>query len=197
MPFVIKTLVLLLSIAAGFAADKDKPFKPEPAASYSTRQTVNKVTIAAVPYDTEAELKAAFGKMNPYKHGILPVLVVIHNGGAQSIRADGLQVQLLGPNRSRVEATPAGEVRFASGPKKPRVVPTPVGGVSVGRGKSPLEGWEIEGRAFTAKMIPPGESAHGFFYFQSGYQPGSKLYLNGLVDPATGQELFYFEIPLD
>jgi hypothetical protein len=196
MPFVFKSLILLMSIAA-LAADKDKPFKPEPLENYTTKQTVGKVTIAAAPYETEEKLKAAFGKANPYKHGILPVLVVIRNDGDQAIRTDALEGELHGPNRSRVEATPASEVRYAAGPKKPATVPKPVGGVSIGRSKNPLDAWEIEGRAFAAKMIPPGESAHGFLYFQSGYQRGSKLYLTGLTEAASGKELFYFEIPLD
>jgi hypothetical protein len=197
MPFVFKILLFLVTSIAALAADKDNAFKPGPAASYETRQTVGKVTVAAIPYHTEAKIKTAFGKVNPYKHGVLPVLVVIQNDGAEAISAGELQVELLGPNRGRVEATPPAEVRYAATPGKPTTVPTPVGGVSIGRKKNPLDAWEIEGRAFAAKMIPPGETAHGFVYFKSGYQQGSRLYLTGLREAATGKELFYFEIPLD
>ena len=38
MPFVFKSLALLLSISAAFAADKETPFKAEPAASYASHQ---------------------------------------------------------------------------------------------------------------------------------------------------------------
>jgi hypothetical protein len=62
--------------------------------------------------------------------------------------------------------------------------------------KNPLDAWEIEGRAFAAKMLPPGQSASGFFYFRTGLQHGATIYLNGLTEAATGKELFYFEIPL-
>ena len=51
-------------------------------------------------------------------------------------------------------------------------------------------------RAFAAKMLPPGQTASGFFYFQTGLQRGATLYLNGLSEAATGKEILYFELPL-
>jgi hypothetical protein len=197
MPFVFKCLVLLLSISAGFGADKDKAFKPQAAASYPSKQALGKVIIAADPFETEEEAKAAFGKAKPYKQGILPVLVVVQNNGEQAIRAENLRAELLGPGRGRVEATPAADVRFARGPRQPKMTPGPIGGVGIGRNKNPLDVWEIEGRAFAAKMILPGDSAHGFFYFESGFQRGMRLYVTGLEEAGTGKELFFVEIPLE
>ena len=63
--------------------------------------------------------------------------------------------------------------------------------------KNPLAAWEIEGRAFAAKMLPSGQSASGFFYFQTGHRSGSTLYVTGIREASTGKELFYFEVPLD
>ena len=63
--------------------------------------------------------------------------------------------------------------------------------------KNPLDAWEIEGRAFSAKMLPPGQSASGFLYFQTGLQRGATIYLSGFTEAATGKELLYFEIPLE
>ena len=48
-----------------------------------------------------------------------------------------------------------------------------------------------------ARMLPVGESVHGFFYFQTEYQPGAKLYLTGLKDAASGKDFFYFEVPIE
>jgi hypothetical protein len=67
----------------------------------------------------------------------------------------------------------------------------------ISRKKNPLDAWEIEGRAFTARMLPPNETANGFFYFRTFYSSGSMLYLRGVREAASGKELFYFEIPLD
>ena len=56
--------------------------------------------------------RLAFGKLNPYQYGVLPVLVVIQNDSDKAIRLDRLKVEYVGPNRDRVEATPAKDVRY-------------------------------------------------------------------------------------
>ncbi len=197
MPFVFKRLVLFMSIAAAFAADKETPFHAEPATSYPHHQTNSQVTIGVDPYATEDKAKTAFGKLNPYQFGILPVLVVIQNDGDKAIKLDTMKVEYVGPNRDRAEATPASDVRYLRGPDRPNVIAGPKGPVPLKSKKNPLNAWEIEGRAFAARILPPGQSASGFFYFQTGLQRGSTLYLSGLTEAGTGKELFYFEIPLE
>lgn len=196
MPFIFKCLALLMSIAVASAADKEKPFRPNPADTYQNRQTIDKVTIAADPYDSGDKVKAAFGKLEPYEHGVLPVLVVIQNDSDKAIRLDDLQIRFMTANRAKVEPTPADEVKYAQGPKRPTAIPGPGGKVVVLSKKSALNAPEIELRAFAGKMIPPGNSASGFFYFQTTIQPGASLYLSGLQEAGSGRELFYFEIPL-
>lgn len=198
MPFLFKRLVLFLSITAAFAADKEAAaFHAEPAASYPHHQTNDKVTIAADPYVSGEKVQAAFGKLNPYSLGVLPVLVVIQNDGDKSVRLDSVHAVYNGPQGDKVDATLASEVKYLRGPRRPDVVQGPIGG-RVGKGKkNPLAAWEIEGRAFAAKMLPAGQTASGFFYFQTGLQRGATIYLSGLADAKSGQELFYFEIPLE
>src|SRR6266853_1374036 len=116
MPFVFKRLALLMSITAAFAADKETPFKAAPAASYVHHQLNDKVTIGVDPYSSADKLKTAFGKLNPYQYGILPVLVVIQNDGDQTIRLDRLKAEYVGPGGNRVEATPAKDVKYVNGP---------------------------------------------------------------------------------
>ena len=198
MPFVFKRLALLLSISAAFAADKEPPpFKPAPAASFANRQTNAQVTIGVDPYVTDDKVKTAFGKLSPYQYGILPVLVVIQNDSDKTIKLDRIKVEYVGPGHDRVDATPAREVRYLRPPSQPNMIPGPAGKVKVLKTKkNPLDEWEIEGRAFTAAMLPPGQSASGFFYFQADLRHGSTIYLSGLTEAGTGKELFYFEIPL-
>ncbi len=76
------------------------------------------------------------------------------------------------------------------------MTPGPTGGVHVSRNKNPLSEWEIEGRAFSAKMIPPNDKASGFVYFQTGSRGGATVVLSGLRDAKSGEELFFFEVPL-
>ena len=197
MPRIFKRLALLMSIAAAFAADKDTAtFRPPPATGLDHRQTNAQVTIGVDAYVSPDKAKTAFGKLDPYQYGILPVLVVIQNDSDKTIRLDGLKAEYVGPNRDRVDATPAKDVRYLRGPERPGVITGPGGKPKILSKKNPLNAWEIEGRAFAAQMLPAGQSASGFFYFRTGVQRGATIYLNGLAEAASGKELFYFEIPL-
>ena len=189
-------LALMASINAS-ALDKDKKWTPPSIDSVSAKQSAESVTIAARSYEQESEAKAAFGKMHPYKHGVLPVLVLIRNDGKQTIKLDNMKVEYV-DGRAHVEATPAKDVPYAVGPERPKFGPSPIPTRGIGRvKKNPLQGEEIEVRAFSAKMLPPGETASGFFYFQTPHKPNSKLYISGLQAAPSGKELFYFELPLD
>ncbi len=195
MPFVFKRLALLLSISAAFAADKPVPFKAPPAKEFAQHQSNGKVTIGVDPYMMGDKVKVAFGKLEPYTYGVLPVLVVIQNDGDTAIKLDGVKAEYVGPNRDRVYATPAKEVRYLQGPDRPKVITGP-GKPQVLKKKNPLDEWEIEGRAFSAQMLPPGQSASGFFYFNTGLQRGATIYITGLTEAGSGKELLYFELPL-
>jgi hypothetical protein len=186
--------IVVASVSALWGLDKGKPFKPEPASTYEQKQTISGVTIAAKAYDEEELAKTAFGKVNPYEHGVLPVLVVMQNDSKQTIKLDPMQVQFL-DGRNKVDATPAAELPYLRSPKRPNMHGTPLPGLGR-KPKNPLAAPEFEQRAFAAKMLPPGESAHGFFYFQTGLRKGDRIYLTGLTEAASGKELFFFEIPL-
>jgi hypothetical protein len=185
--------LILLSIAAG-AADKDKPFKPGPAESYPGHQTFEGVVVAAVPYTAEEQAAPAFGKLNPYEHGVLPVLVVLENRSGKALRVN-LQAEYVRPDNKHVPMTPASEVPYLQGPARPQNpgVPRPL---PLPKKRSPLLRPEIEQRAFAAKMLPPNDTAYGFVYFQTTFHEGARLVLQGLSEAATGKELFYFEVPL-
>lgn len=195
-----KCLVLLLSITAALWADKkDAAFRPEPADSYSTKQTIEGLTIAVQPFDDPEEAKSAFGKLNPYEQGVLPVLVVMKNSGTSTLQFDNMQVVYVAPKGRKVDATPATDVLYLKAGGRPKVSnsPIPTGGPRIKVAKNPLKNEVIIERAFSAKMLPPGDSAHGFFYFQTGHTRGTSLDISGIRNAQTGKELFFFEIPLD
>ncbi len=211
MPFVSKNLALgflrisplsiaFLSITGAWAADKDKArFEAPPVDSFKAKQTQAGVTIAAQPYDTEARMQAAFGKLNLSKYGILPMLVSIRNDSGQAIRFENLRIEYIAQDRSHLETTPAADIAYLGGAKRPKVnTGGPVPGIPgrIGKSKNPLMDWQIEGRAFSAKMLPPKETFSGFFYFQTQHHSGAKLYVTGIREAGSGKELFYFEIPL-
>jgi len=191
--------IFLIIMAATLAADNSKDaakFSPGPASSYPAKQTNGHVTVAATAYDTEELAHSAFGKLNPNQYGVLPILVIIQNDTDQVLNLDHLQAEYTGADGRQLDATPADEVQTLGGPDRPDVPvarPIPLHK----KHKNPLDVWEIDGRSFSAKLLPAHESAHGFFYFQTTHRPGSKFYLTGIKVASTGQDIFYFEIPLE
>ncbi len=148
--------------------------------------------------ETDEETREAFEKVNPYRYGILPVLIVMQNDGPDAIRVDHLKVTYTLPDHTRIEATPAQDLRFLRGAATPRAAPGPTGGIKLKKApKNPLAEWGIEGRAFAAKMLPAGQSASGFVYFQISHSSqAATVSLDGFVNAVTGKELYYFEIPM-
>jgi len=194
--------IVLLSIAARGSYynedDKDKDrFAPGPASSYKGSLTTEKITVAAVPFIGEEQIRSAFGKVNPNKYGVLPVLVILENGTGKALKLN-LEADFIGSNGRHMEATPASDVTFIGGSGKAPPIPgaNPLPFPRKAK-KGPLNIWEIEGRAFTAKLVPPGEKVFGFVYFQTDYAPGSKLYVSGISDASTGKEYLYFEAPME
>jgi hypothetical protein len=194
--------IVLLSIAAQASYykedDKDKDrFAPNPASSYKGSLTTEKITIAAVPFIEEEQVRAAFGKVNPNKYGVLPVLVILENGTGKALKLN-LEADFVGPGSKHMEATPASDVTFIGGsgkaPPLPHSNPLPFPRKAK---NGPLNVWEIEGRAFTAKLVPVGEKVFGFVYFQTDYKPGATLFVTGISDASTGKEYLYFEVPLE
>jgi len=199
MKALLISLIMFMA-AATLLADNSKDagkFSPGPAASYPAKQTNDHVTVAAIAYDTEELAHSAFGKLNPNQYGVLPVLVIIQNDTDHVLKLDHLETEYTGVDGRHVEATPADEVQTLGGTERPRI---PGGGSPIPihrKHKNPLDVWEIDGRSFAAKLLPAHESANGFFYFQTAHRPGSKFYLTGIKVAATGQDVFYFEIPLE
>ena len=193
------SVLLLAGGAALLLADKksEGKFSPGPASSYAAKQTNDNVTLAVSAYDTEELAHTAFGKLDPNQYGVLPVLVIIQNDTDQALKLDHLDVEYTGVDGRRVEATPANEVQTLGGTERPNIQTTTNPLPRLHKHKNPLDVWEIDGRSFAAKLLPPHEAVHGFFYFQTTHRPGSKFYLSGIKVAATGQEVLYFEIPLE
>ena len=192
------SLMVFITAAAAFADKKnDSKFLPGPASSYSNKQTNDKVTIAVTAYDTEELAHTAFGKLNPNDYGVLPVLVIIQNDTDQALKLDHLEVDYTGFDGRHIEATPAEDIQVLGGsprPKLPGGSPIPLPHKKY---KNPLNTIEIEGRAFSVKILPAHDSANGFFYFQLEHRPGAKFFLTGIKQAATGHDITFFEIPID
>jgi hypothetical protein len=201
--FNLRSRVVILSItfAAGLIyraqAGEDKRFQASAASAYPHQESEN-VTVGAKPYTSADLVASAFGKKIDFdRYGVVPVLVVVENKRDKALDLRDLEASLVAGDGRHAKAVPpeelphlavAGKAPSPTGVKIPVPVHLPK--------KNPLNTPEIITRAFAVKMLPPGDSASGFIYFEARSEAGDKLYVNGLRDARTGKELLYFEFPL-
>lgn len=188
-----KQVLALLSIASALAWGADKRFSPGPPEQYAHQQN-EQVTLGAKAFSDSDETKSVFGKkVDLNRYGVLPVLLVVHNGRGKTIDLNGLEVKLVPSGGRSVIPLEPGEVSSIANPsKEPSVTPSRIPHSH----KNPLDSVTIVERAFVARMIPAGQDANGFFYFQAKPEPGMKLLVQGIYERPTGKEILYFEIPL-
>lgn len=193
MRTLAKTAFALLSISLLVTAFSNDAFQAGPPEHYA-HQSSDKVVIGAKPFDSYDLTKPVFGKKADFnRYGILPVLLVIKNGREETVDLEDLQVKLESEDRRSVASLDPNDVAFIGiSPKRPQMAPSRIPHSH----KNPLNVPELYERAFIARVVPAGDQASGFFYFQAHAQPGLRLYVSGLVERPSGQEMLYFEIPL-
>lgn len=199
-------LILALAATTALSAADRQPFRAKEASKYPAKQSQGLVTVAVKPYHTAKLMKQAFGKTKPYKYGVLPILVVVTNKGDGVIGLENLKVRYITAERDGLEPVSAADLAYFN-PKghqptqKPSYIPGIPGLNKPKVKKGPLAKSEIRTREFSAPVLTPESTVSGFFYYTVGKGgdpvPGAAIYLSGLVDLQSGQELFYFEIPLD
>lgn len=193
-------VVILLSLAA--LAKKEFQLPPvQHASAYPNREahTDEKVTIAVEPYTSD--LKSVFST-DYLQHGVLPVYIVFSNDGDGFLELAKARIELILPDRTRIEPFTTDDVmrRLAgSPPRRVQVpLPTPIPGGRRPRAKESRE--EIEAAQFKARAVEPKSSRAGFLFFDvrsaNEIKRGARIYITGLRD-GEGADLMYFEIPLD
>jgi len=171
-------------------------FKPGPASSYPSHQNVGKLKIAAVKYESDEETKQAFGKVNPNEYGILPVYLILENTSEQTLLLDRMRVAYqYGANE--VMPLQPGDLPYVIAPKRPSTGPAYPNPIPLPKKKNPMSAVELQTRAFGAKTLLKGESASGFFYFQTRHRKNAIVYITGIREGQTGKEVFFAEVPID
>src|SRR2546421_2781124 len=196
-------IVLLGLTVAVCAAAKDvvKP-KAQPAKSYPAHDahSTEAVTVVLDPYDMAD--KANIFSVHYSEEGLLPMFLVITNDGEQPIALSGMKAQLVTVNRTKISPATVDDIyRRLSRPStstSPSPLPFPRKKVKGGVGKQAME--EIQSAQFGARAVEPHTTQSGFLFFDvSGISTplaGAHFYLTGVRD-SKGDELMYFEIPLE
>lgn len=165
------------------------------AADYA-HQVSDQVTLGAKSFDTEEQTAEVFGKKaDLLKYGIVPVLVVVENGRDKSLDLQDIKVSLVSDDGRHVDAMNPDDIQYLGGKRKhPSVGPLPR--IPLPKKGNPLAAPEVTDKAWSAKMLPPKDSANGFFFFLAHPEPGDKVYVSGIRDARSGEEIMYFEFPL-
>jgi hypothetical protein len=107
-----------------------------------------------------------------------------------------MQVSLVASDGRHVDAMNADDIQYLGGKKKRPNVVNPLPRLPLPKKGNPFAAPEVTDRIFSAKMLPPKDSANGFFFFEARPEPGDSLYVSGIKDARSGQEIMYFEFPL-
>ena len=199
-------LTVVCALGAGtFQVAAEDSFRVLPVKDYPAWQSEKSVLAAVKPFVDEKEVKQAFGKAKPLKFGFVPVLVVITNDSDDAYALKDLKVRFVTSDREGLDPISAEDLKYfqpSSKPKeRPRYIPQLPGLNRPKLKKGPLAKPEIETREFKAPVLAPHSTVSGFFYYATGTEPdplpGAAIYLSGIRNLKTGQDLFYFEIPLD
>ncbi len=191
-------LIPALCLAAkDFVMPQAAPAKTYPA---NDPHPMEAVTVAVDPYDL-AEKTIIFS-VHYSELGFLPIFVIVTNDGNQPVELSGMKAQLVTVNRAKL--APANEDDIARRLTRPSAntnrypIPFPTKKVKGGLSKQAIQ--EIDNAQFAAKAVEPHSTQSGFLFFDvsdiSTPLAGAHFYLTGVRD-AKGNELMYFEIPLE
>lgn len=157
------------------------------------------VTVALDPYDMAD--KASIFSVHYNEVGLTPIFLVITNDGNQPVSLSGMKAELITVDRTKIPPASEDDIyrRIAKPPGNISQNPLPwpkkaKGSVS----KEAME--EIQNAQFAARAVEPHSTQSGFIFFDvSGISTplaGARFYLSDVHD-AKGNELMYFEIPLE
>jgi len=201
--FRIAITVLAISVLSAVAMAGKHFVMPsaQPAKTYPAHDEHSSegVTLGLDPYDMPD--KTGIFTIHYSDIGFLPVFVVVTNDSDQPISVSGMKAQFVTVNRAKIPPALEDDIyRRLSRPTagaSPNPLPWPKkvkGGVS----KDAQD--EIQNSQFAAKAVEPHSTQAGFMFFDvSGISTplaGAHFYLTGVRD-AKGNELMYFEVPLE
>ena len=175
----------------------------QPAKTYPARDEhpTESVTVAADPYDMAD--KAGIFAIHYSELGFLPVFVIITNDGDQPVALADLKAQLVTADRTKLSPATTDDIyRRVSHPTASagRTTPLPFPGKKVKGTVSNQQLDEMQRSQFAARAVEPHSTQSGFMFFDvtgiSTPLHGAHFYLTGVRD-AKGNELMYFEIPME
>ena len=199
----ISILWIALLVASLSAADyRIKTVDVLPIETYPARITLEGVTVAVDPYDTNEKSFTAFDVKKMNTQGYFPLHVIIKNETRSFLKIRTLNVVLLTSSGQQLYSTPSTVVVddvIGSGlTSRIPIVGSEDSSTSTRPG-SPLS--DFNGKELTNRFLDPGTVSSGFLFFftqdpKTNPFAGSTLYIPKLEEEGTNKSLGPFFIPL-
>jgi hypothetical protein len=194
-------LVLLLSSMVCLAGKHFVMPAAQPAKSYPAHDehSTEAVTLGLDPYDMAD--KASIFSVHYSDEGLMPIFVVITNDGDQPVALAGMKAELVTVNRTKIPPATQDDIYRRISRPTGTVSPNPLPWPKKAKGSISKDAMdEIQNSQFAAKAVEPHGTQCGFMFFDvsgiSNPLAGAHFYLTGVRD-AKGNELMYFEVPLE
>jgi hypothetical protein len=198
------TAVLAVTVLPVLAHAEHKLPPVQPAATYPDADVhaAEHVAIAAVPFATEEEQKVF--TVNYSRLRFLPIRVIVTNEGDRPISMADIRAYFISANGDRIPAADPDDVERRVVLKDKTGTRIPIGPIQLhthGRAPDSKVEKDFDNYEYSALTVNPHQTCAGFLWYDiDGLGPnplqGAKLVVRE-VKNADGQQLFYFEIPLD
>lgn len=188
--------MILALLGAGCAGSPSPP--PGPLEAYRFHQLQGSLAVAVEPLFAASQAQATFpgGEVFP-QQGLLPVLVLLENRGAEPVVVRREAFRLIRPD-GRTEWAMSPQEAFAL--VKPAVgwwAALPLFGTSAAAARNADRYGDFETRALRDGPVQAGGSRHGFLFF---YLPEAEMSLEGsrvvLTARTAGGGVWGYEIPI-
>jgi hypothetical protein len=203
---IVRTLPLLVIGVALTAWASNHTAPPiQPATTFPAVEIHDKerVAIAVEPFDTKE--KEAIFRVDYLGHGVMPVRIIVTNNGDKPISLRDARILFYTAGGDRIQAAEPEDVErlMTRTDREGRKIPMP-GPLPSIKMKPKASNKEIEADfdqfEYQALVVEPHTTRAGFLFYDVSQLDhplqGAKLHLHKLRD-ASGNELFYFEIPFD
>jgi hypothetical protein len=201
--WAITPLLLGLALPAMASNHRLPPVQPATTFAAVEAHDIEKVVIAAEPYDTRR--KESIFRVDYLSHGVLPVRLIVTNNGDRPISLRDARILFLTADGDKIQTAQPEDVerlmtrKEREGAKLP--LPAPLPSIKL-KPKASNKEIEQDFNAFEyhSLVVEPHTTQTGFLFYDLSdlNHPlrGAALHLHDLRD-ADGKELFYFELPFD
>jgi hypothetical protein len=203
---VVRTLALLVvSIAIAASASNHEAPPVQPATTYPAVEVHEKenIAIAVEPYDTKE--KESIFRVDYLGHGVMPVRLIVTNNGDKPISLRDARILFYTAGGDRINAAVPEDVErlMTRTEREGKKIPLP-GPLPSIKTKPKASNKDIEEDfdqfEYQALVVEAHTTRAGFLFYDVSQLDhplvGAKMNLHKLRD-ASGNELFFFEIPFD